>query len=262
MNEYLTTEELCGFTEPGFEDEQWGVIPGYENYYVSTKGRIWSVNYGNFLKQCTNEHGYPIVRLWSNGEGRTVKIHRVEGLVFIPNPDNLPVIRHLNDVETDNRVENLAWGTQADNMNDAIINGCLDNMLRPVIAINNDTGIGYYYESCSEASRDLGCSDASVGDAIIHGKNICGYRIEDADLKYLHEGIKNGNVVRHLFPIRKMKRPGNSTKVLCTRCEDGEQLIFENIIETVKFFDSPYKTISEAIRGKHIHKGYHIEYVY
>lgn len=41
-NKFLTTEELCGFTEEGYEDELWGAIPGYENYYVSTKGRVWN----------------------------------------------------------------------------------------------------------------------------------------------------------------------------------------------------------------------------
>lgn len=261
-NEFLTTEELCGFTEEGFEDELWGAIPGYENYYVSTEGRVWSVDSGKILKTSINDNGYPMVWLYSNERCKNVKISRIEALTFIPNPDNLPVVRHLNDIKTDNRLENLAWGSYHDNAEDAKKNGRWNNMLRPVIMINNDTGIGYYYDSCYEASRDLGYSISSVNSSLIQNYNIGGYRIEDAKEEYLYDGIRNGYPVKHLFPTRKMKqRPKQSTKVLCTRCSDGEELIFDNVIEVVKFFDSPYGTIRTAIWGKHKHKGYYIEYI-
>jgi 16S rRNA U516 pseudouridylate synthase RsuA-like enzyme len=43
---------------------------------------------------------------------------------FLPQKSSTDqVLRHLNDNPTDNRVENLAWGTYSDNLNDAIRNG-------------------------------------------------------------------------------------------------------------------------------------------
>lgn len=66
--------------------------------------------------------GYPVVRLNRDGGGATFMVHRLVAEAFIPNPGNLPVVRHLNDVKTDNRVENLAWGNWTDNMNDLIRN--------------------------------------------------------------------------------------------------------------------------------------------
>lgn len=262
MNEYLTTEELLGFIEEGYEDELWGLIPGYSNYYISTKGRVWNSNSGKFLKPCIDTHGYLYVQLCSNGERRHSSIHRLITEQFIPNPYNYPVVRHLDDNPLNNDVKNLAWGTQSDNIEDGIKNGCWDDRLRPIVVINNDTGIGYYYSSCAEASRDLGHDCSAFCRGLKEGFNVGGYRLEDAKEEYLYDGIQNGDVIRHLFPTRKIKRPNQSTKVKCTRCDNGEQITFNNIIEVVKFFDSPYGTIKTAIWGNRKHKGYYIEYVY
>lgn len=263
-NEFLTTEELCGFTEEGYEDELWREMPGYYNiYYFSTKGRVWNDIHRRFIKPQLNSHGYPSVRLSFNGKGRTVEIHRIEALLFKDNPYCLPVVRHLDDNPLNNDINNLEWGTYSDNFEDAKRNGHWDNRLRPIIAINNDTGIGYYYSSCTEACNGLGYSSATITQGLKDGYNVGGYRLEDAREEYLYDGIRNGYPVKHLFPTRKMpQRPKQSTKVRCTRCSDGEELIFDNIIEAVKFFDSPYKTVMTALHVKAKHKGYYIEYVY
>lgn len=262
-NEFLTTEELCGFTEEGFEDELWGAIPGeYSNYYVSTKGRVWNSTSGRFIKPYLGGRGYLVVGLHSNGKCKTVKIHRIEAFIFKENPYCLPVVRHLDDNPLNNNIENLAWGTYAENVEDAQRNGCWDIAYRPIIAINNDTGIGYYYNSCREASRDLGYSDSMVASCLNKGCNIGGHRLEDVKDEYLYDSIQNGDPVKHLFPKQKMRRPNLSTKIRCTKCGDGEKLIFNNIIEVVKYFDSAYGSIMNAISKKEKHKGYYIEYMY
>jgi hypothetical protein len=45
-------------------------------------------------------------------------VHRLVALAWIPNPEGLPVVRHLNNDPSDNRVENLAWGTYRQNSSD------------------------------------------------------------------------------------------------------------------------------------------------
>lgn len=56
---------------------------------------------------------------------KNVKIHRLVAEAFIPNPSNLPIVMHLDDNRFNNLVGNLKWGTQKENVNDAISKGRL-----------------------------------------------------------------------------------------------------------------------------------------
>lgn len=60
-------------------------------------------------------HGYPTITLKKNSLRKSYKVSRLVALAFIPNPNNLPVVMHLNNIRTDNRAENLRWGTPKEN---------------------------------------------------------------------------------------------------------------------------------------------------
>lgn len=55
-------------------------------------------------------YGYPLVTLKYKSLRKHYKVSRLVALAYIPNPNNLPVVMHLNNIRTDNRVENLRWG--------------------------------------------------------------------------------------------------------------------------------------------------------
>jgi hypothetical protein len=68
--------------------------------------------------------GYIYVRLHTGQRPAMGHVHRLVAEQYLPPP--LPgqkVLRHLNGDPGDNRVENLMWGTQADNMQDCIRHG-------------------------------------------------------------------------------------------------------------------------------------------
>lgn len=101
-------------------------IPTSPGYRVSTDGRVqtsWTVGgprrYPTApwrdmgLMEGTN--GYLKVRLSGPGGRRQANIHRLIAETFIPNPDGLPCVRHLDGNQVNNNVSNLAWGTYADN---------------------------------------------------------------------------------------------------------------------------------------------------
>ena len=46
---------------------------------------------------------------------KTYYKHRIIALQFIPNPNNLPYIDHINRIRTDNRIENLHWVNNSTN---------------------------------------------------------------------------------------------------------------------------------------------------
>lgn len=112
---------------------EWRDIEGYEGLYqVSNTGlvksldRIWTSGRNNSHIRKKPEHilisrvakGYSYVVLCKDGKTKTYKIHRLVATHFLENKDNLPVVRHKNDIPTDNNVWNLEWGTIQDNNDD------------------------------------------------------------------------------------------------------------------------------------------------
>ena len=69
-------------------------------------------------------HHYNVIR--KNGKvaqnktygNKNILFHRLIALAFIPNPENKPLVLHINDDPTNYLIENLKWGTQRENMKD------------------------------------------------------------------------------------------------------------------------------------------------
>jgi hypothetical protein len=115
------------------EAEQWRPVIGYEGWYeVSDLGRVRRVKagghgtrYGKILKPNWNSsgRGHMFVVLSRHSVEKAFPVHRLVTNAFIgPLPDGL-ITRHLNGDKTDNRPVNLAYGTYAENAQDAIRHG-------------------------------------------------------------------------------------------------------------------------------------------
>lgn len=102
------------------ENEVWKDIKGYEGLYkISNLGRIKSMyrrGGGGILKPNLAKNGYYTIGLRLKNKGiKRFLIHRLLALHFIDNPNNLPMVDHINRKRNDNRLENLHWVSVKEN---------------------------------------------------------------------------------------------------------------------------------------------------
>ena len=173
------------------DEKEFVDIPGYEGYYqINLLGQIKSLartitrkdGRRKFIKERlirlnTDDNGYLMAALSKNGKTKSARIHRILGITFIPNPENLPLVRHLNDIPSDNRLKNLAWGAPENNMEDAINNGRhhvpkgethshygkkgeYSQTSKIIVDLEN----GVFYHGIGEAALAKGINKATLGD--------------------------------------------------------------------------------------------------
>ena len=157
------------------ESEIWNDVVGYEGLYkVSNKGNVFSVMRvssqgkkcgGLTLKPRNVGYGYLQVSLYKNGKMKQKFIHRLVAEAFIPNPENLPQINHIDEVKTNNELSNLEWCTREYNNNYGTrIERFTQALSKKVRAVNVETGEVLTFNSTHEAGRK-GYSQTSVAAA-------------------------------------------------------------------------------------------------
>jgi hypothetical protein len=98
------------------------ITPEYPSLVISSDGKIQGPS-GKWLKLFPKRHGYLFVTLYDRGCWSHLAVHTAVCTAFHgPRPEGMEV-RHLNGVNTDNRAENLAWGTGVENQADRVLHG-------------------------------------------------------------------------------------------------------------------------------------------
>ena len=91
--------------------EIWKQLKNYPDYEVSNLGNVKSLKFNKerILKALNDGNGYLTVSLSKNGKEKRKKIHQLVAMAFlnhIPNYNSI-VVDHVNNIPTDNRLENL-----------------------------------------------------------------------------------------------------------------------------------------------------------
>ena len=198
----MAQEELC------LDGEEWRDIAGYEGYQVSNLGRVRSLDRtvvcssgprrysGKILKPRKHVNPYYYVTLSAHGKQHNKDVHRLVAETFLDNPDNLPCVDHIDFNPANNRVDNLRWVTQKENIQHSIHAGhinineqtkilldpsvrmkSLEASCRPVIRSD-----GKRYASVSDAARDMKCSRGTIQNSIknLYKGVVQGYRFKYA----------------------------------------------------------------------------------
>lgn len=263
--EYVFGDDV--YIDDDYMDELWKQYRGFPEYWVSTHGRVWSDYEQWFIYGSPNpENGYIDFSLRRNGVRYHRTLHRMMGEMFIPNPYNLPFVRHLDDIPDHNWLENLCWGTRKDNAQDCIRNGnfkffsaedrelAMKKRRRPVMAIRFRDGFRSVYPSQQEASRLLDIDQVCISDVVRGRKHgASGYYFMNADEEF----------DKDQYEYAKKHFVSKCPFIVAINCKTGEEILFHGLTEAANALGMSIASISNVLREKQRSaKGWYFKYAY
>ena len=140
-------------------------IKGYESDYdIYDNGQILSKLTDMWLKPSVDTKGYLKVVLHCDGAYKTFRVHVLVAQHFIPNPDMLPVVNHIDGVKTNPDVSNLEWVSYSENTQHAHDTDLITKTSNKVVV----RGDGKEYKSLTEAAADNGVTKSAISK-VLHG---------------------------------------------------------------------------------------------
>lgn len=79
-----------------------------KTFYVNDSGQIFDANHGQ-RRLSKNNKGYLYLAVKKRPKQKNYLVHRLVAELFIPNPENLPVVNHKDRNPQNNNVSNLEW---------------------------------------------------------------------------------------------------------------------------------------------------------
>ena len=275
------------------------MILDYLNYEIDEDGNVYNTTTKTYLKGSVGENGYKYYRLSKNNTKKMFYAHRLVAEHFIPNPNNLPVVNHIDGNKLNNNINNLEWISYSENakhwhdsrerrMNKPVEyyeqdlpdekwekygnylvsslgrvrHAQKNNILRPSIAC------GYYKVRLS--------NNGLVEDQFIHKlvwKLFSNYDMPDNNTVIDHiDGNKLNNNINNLRKISLSEnvkaalyeqKTNNSAKVVAQYSLEGELLKqYPSAAEAARVLNLDSSTITKVCRGKNkTHGGYIFKYI-
>lgn len=171
--------------------EEWRNIAGYEGFYqVSNMGRVRSLTrtftrsdgtIATYKGRVLRPVGRPYLHVYLSKSNvhNMMRVHRLVAEAFVPNPDNLKCVDHIDCNKMNNRADNLRWCNHLQNARYAKENGLLAGNFhyellsdekklamkapRMVPIIRDD---GKMYDCVADAAREMGVTHGAISHVL------------------------------------------------------------------------------------------------
>ena len=107
-------KDAIGF-EGLYQISSLGRVKSLSRVTVDSRGRVRPVEERMLKIRVSKNTGYPQVRLSKDGKSYDITIHRLIAEAFIPNPNNLPCVNHIDQDRGNSVLSNLEWCTYSYN---------------------------------------------------------------------------------------------------------------------------------------------------
>ena len=122
-------------------------IAEYPNYSINEFGEVKSIYVSKKLKPRTAGRGYYCYQLRNENGVKNEYIHRLVAKTFIPNPENLPQVDHIDGDKSNNHVSNLRWVSGYDNIHAYGFDGHDERAIlftgKKVVAVNGNIRLSF-----------------------------------------------------------------------------------------------------------------------
>lgn len=173
------------------------------------------------------KNGYLMYSLKCNDEKyHEFSVHRLLAYTFLPIPESNDaiVINHKNGNKIDNRIENLEWTSQKQNIHHAYDNDMIPLNKKPILQFDKDNKFIRRFDSIKNAVEETGC-DRSAIIKVCKGnqKTSLGFIF-----KYEEEEIK-----KDISDISEMKEIKNYENYLISKAGDVYSIKYQKILKPV-----------------------------
>lgn len=178
-------------------------ISNLQGYKINRNGDIQNAKNNRILKihLC---NGYKIITI----RNKSYLIHRLVAQTFLPILDNKDIVNHIDCDKYNNKVENLEWVTQKENV--SLHNKCISHP-KKVIQMDFNNKVINVYNSLKEAGNNINISSSSISKAVLGINNSAGgykwkYEIDESyDIIQLNNGKCINNYKNYyVFPDGKI----------------------------------------------------------
>src|SRR5699024_4761174 len=151
-------QRVEGFLEKG----NWKKIEGFEEYFISDCGKVFSTYTEKLISLGEKENGYLVANLWKGNKGNMHYVHRLVKKHF-GNAKEDETVNHKDGDKSNNHISNLEWMSYKDNNRHAIETGLITTEHRrnnknsiPVKQLTLDGQLVKIYPSMRQAERETG----------------------------------------------------------------------------------------------------------